>query len=82
MSDIGLLEIELSDTDLNLLDGNIDSFPVKIIWSPRRLEDILKTCLQDVFSVTLFCLPRCLEGVLKTSWKTRNCYAKDVLRRL
>ena len=32
---------------------------VKTYW--KRLE--------DVFSVTFFCLPRCLEDVLKTSWK-------------
>ena len=30
---------------------------------PRRLEDVFKTCLQDVFSVTIFHLPRCLQDV-------------------
>ena len=48
--------------------------------------------LQDVFSVTTFCLPRRLEYVLntsckylsqdvfKTSWKMKNCYAEDMLK--
>ena len=38
-------------------------------------EDALKTSwrrLEDVFSVTFFCLPRRLEHVLKTSWR-HNC---------
>ena len=36
-----------------------------------------------LFSVTIFRLPRRLQDVLrdvvKTSWKTKNCYAEDVL---
>ena len=41
----------------------------------RLGEDVLKTYwrhLQDVFSVTFFCLLRRLEDVLKTSWR-HNC---------
>ena len=34
--------------------------------SPRRLQDIFKTCLQGV--------------VMKTSWRVRNCYAEDVFK--
>ena len=43
----------------------LNSFPANI----RLGEDVLKTYwrrLQDVFSVTFFCLPRRLEDVLKT----------------
>ena len=48
--------------------------------------------LQDVFSITIFCLPRrlarCLQDVFKrylqdffkTSRKTKNCYAVDMLK--
>ena len=36
--------------------------------------------LQHVFSVTILRLQRRLEDVLKTSWKTKNCYAEDVLK--
>ena len=36
--------------------------------------------LQHVFSVTILHLPRRLEDVLKPSWKTKNCYAEDVLK--
>ena len=50
--------------------------PANICWSWRRL--------QHVFSVTILRLPRRLEDilqdVLKTSWKTKNCYAEDVLK--
>ena len=38
---------------------------------PRRLEDVFKICLQDVFSITIFRIPgrlaRGLENVFKTS---------------
>ena len=40
-----------------------------ICWSSRRLD---KTFSEDVLY---------LEHVLKTSWKTKNCYAEDVLVR-
>ena len=43
-----------------------------IFWSSRRLEDVFKTWLQHVFSVTIFRLPRRLEDVLKTSLKTKK----------
>ena len=36
--------------------------------------------LQHVFSVTVLRLPRRLEDVLKTTWKTKKCYAEDVLK--
>ena len=49
--------------------------PVNICWSWRRL--------QHVFSVTILRLPRRLEDILKTpcktSWKTKKCYAEDVI---
>ena len=51
-------------------------YPANICWSSRRL--------QDVFSITIFRLPRRLEDisqeVLRTSWKTKNCYAENVLK--
>ena len=37
------------------------------------LEDVFKTCFEDV-------LQRRFEDILKTSWKTKNCYAEDVLK--
>ena len=45
-------------------------------------------CLQHVFSAGIFLLPRRLHDVFKTSsrcicktsWKTKNCYAWDVLK--
>ena len=57
--------------------------------SSRHLQDMSSRRLQDVFSVTIFRLPRRLEDVLKTScvyvietsWKTKNCYAEDVLKK-
>ena len=62
----------------------------KTSW--RRLEDMSWRRLQHVFSVTIFRLPRRLEDILqirledvlktsrKTSWKSKNCYAEDVLK--
>ena len=65
--------------------------------SPRHLEnvfqtflqDYFKTCLQKIlkevaFSVTIFPLLRSLQDVLqdvfKMFWKTKNCFAEDVLK--
>ena len=42
-----------------------DIFSVTIFLFPRRIQDVFKTFLQDVF---------------KTSWKAKNCYAEDVLK--
>ena len=42
-----------------------DVFSVTIFHLARRFQDIFKTSLQDVF---------------KTSWKSKNCYAEDVLK--
>ena len=46
----------------------------------RRLEDMSWRRLQHVFSVTILRLPRHLQDVFKTSWKTKNCYAEDMLK--
>ena len=46
-------------------------FASKTSW--RRLLDMSSRRLQDMSS-------RRLQGVLKTSWKTKNCYAEDVLK--
>ena len=65
--------------------------PANICWSWKRLQHVFKTSLrrlQHVFSVTILRLPKRLEDVsqirledvLKTSWKTKNCYAEDVLK--
>ena len=56
-SDIDLLYIDLLDTHLDMLDTNIPS--KHFFLSPRRLEDVFKTCFQDVFKA-------CLEDVFKT----------------
>ena len=60
--------------------------------SSRHLQDMSSRRLQHFFSVTIFRLPRrrantsskrlarCPQYVLKTSWKTRNCYAGDILK--
>ena len=54
----------------------------------RLYENVLKTSsrrLQDVFSVTFFCLPRRLEGIIakrltNTSWRRLGRRFKDVLK--
>ena len=70
---IDLWNIDLLDTHLNFLDTNI---PSKHFFC---LQDVFKTRLEDVFSVTVFHLPRRFQDVFKTSWKTKSCYAEDIL---
>ena len=65
LSNIDLLD--QSYTHLDLLDTDI---PSKVVMksceiSSRRLKKVFARRLQDV---------------LKTSWKTKNCYAEDVLK--
>ena len=43
------------------------------------LQDVFKTCLQDVFSVTIFRLPRRLQDVLREVLKTSSRRLQDVL---
>ena len=44
--------------------------PANICWSWRRLHHVFSVRhLEDI-----------LQDVLKTSWKTKNCYAEDVLK--
>ena len=58
-------------------DRHKTTIPANICWSWRRLEDVLKTCLEDVFNTSsaeqfyVFqdVLQRCFEDVLKTSWR-------------
>ena len=59
------VKIEIYFVIRKLLRQFNSSIPANI----RLGEDVLKTSsrrLQDVFSVTFFCLPRRLEDVLKT----------------
>ena len=83
MENIGVARLMLDKFDsenvpdlTGLLVQNRATLPANICWSPRRL--------QHVFSVTILRLPRRLEDILKTffktSWKTKNCYAEDVLK--
>ena len=58
-SDIDLLNIDLSDTHLDLLDAYITSKQFVVSeTSSRHLQDISSRRLQDVFSVTISRLPR------------------------
>ena len=53
-----------------------DVFSVKNFHIPRRLEEVLKICLVDVFKAS----SRSLQVVLMTSWKKKNCYTEDMLK--
>ena len=70
-------------------------FPANISWSSRCLEDVFKTCFEDIFNTSsayqffvfedilkTSCkrLQDILWDVFKTSWKTKNCYIEDVLK--
>ena len=68
LSDIDLLNVDLLDQR----NTRLDFFVSKIC-----LQDVFKTCLQDVFKT---CLQRNNFSSSKTSWKTKNCYAEDMLK--
>ena len=89
-SDMDLRNIDFLDAHLDLLDTDIPSkhFAHLQDVSSRRFQGMSSRRLQDVLDVTIFCLPRrlqdifktCLQNVFKTSWKTKNCYAENVLK--
>ena len=69
--------------------------PANICWSSRCLEEVFKTCLEDVFNTSsaqrFYVFQDVLKAswrrfqdlsqdVLKTSWKTKNCYAEDIFK--
>ena len=66
--------------------SNVSSKCLQDMFS-RRLQNMSSRRLEDVLSVTIFCLPRHVQDVFKTylqdvfqtSWKTKNCYAEEVL---
>ena len=69
---IGLVDKDLSDTDLDLLETDRDFFPVNILLvsklSRRHHEEVLKTCSIHhgyVLSMTIPCLPSHLQNVLE-----------------
>ena len=51
LSDIDMWNIDLLDIHLDLLDTDI--FSKHFFLSPRRFEDVPKTCFQDVFKTCL-----------------------------
>ena len=81
LSDIDLWDTDLLDTHLGLLNPKIciQISPVSILFvsiksltglqdmSSIHVEDDFKTCLQDVFNITIFHLARGLQDVFKTS---------------
>ena len=73
-SDIDLWNTDLLGTYLDLLDTDI----------PKKhfvcLQNVFKTCLQDVFSVTIFRLPRRLEDVFSVTIFRLPRRLQDVLR--
>ena len=86
--------MDLLDTYLDLLDNKYTQ--ETFCLSPRRLEGVFKTCLQDIFRTCLQdvfrtclqdafktfwrCLTKSLQEVLNTSRKKKNCYARDVFK--
>ena len=66
---IYMWDIDFSDTDLDLLDTD----------TPSK-HFVLKTCLEDVFSVTIFRLPRRLQDVLEDVKLLRWRRVEDVFK--
>ena len=76
LSDIDLGNMDLLDTHLYLLDTDIPSKHIFVsVTSSRRFQDMPSTLrqdmssrrLEDVFSITIFCLARYLQDVFKMS---------------
>ena len=88
LSDTDLWNIDLLDTHLDLLDTDIPSKHFVCLHNVFKSSSghIFKTCLQymslrcleDVFSITIF---RFFQNIFKTFWKTKYCYAVDMLKR-
>ena len=76
-------DVDLSDTDLDLLDKDIPSKHFVCLQDVFKtcLPDVFKICLQDIFSATIFRLPRRLQDVFARrlqdmSWRPTNvCWA-------
>ena len=77
-SDIGLLGNDLLDANIDLIETDIDSFLVNILFvtktSGRHFQHISWRCLEDVFNVTI-------RHVLKTSWVHLPRRPEDVCTR-
>ena len=56
---LDMWDIDLLDTDLDFLDTDIPSKHFVC------LQDVLKTCLEDVFNVTIFHFPRRFQDVFE-----------------
>ena len=54
-------DIDLLDTDLALLDTEIPSKHVFFFDSKTFSRHMFKTCFEDIFSVTIFCLLKRLK---------------------
>ena len=70
LSNVDLLNIDLLDTHLDLLDTDIPSKYFVCLhnvfkMTSRQLQDMPSRRLEDVFSVTIFCLPRRIQDVLE-----------------
>ena len=67
LSDIDLLDLDLSDAHLNLFDADIDSFLLNIFVS---LQDFLKTPWRHLLKTSLrYVLKTSWRNILKTSWR-------------
>ena len=94
--DTDLWYMNFSDTDLDWLDTDIPSKHFFCLQSvlKKSSRHVFKTpsrhvlkCLQDVFSVAMFCLQWVLQDFLKkvlqniseTFWETKNYYAEELL---
>ena len=83
-SDIDLWDIDLLDTDLDLglLDTDIPSKHFLCLQGVSKTSSrhVFTTCLEAVFSVTIFLLPRRLEHVLGDVFKQDALEDEQLLR--
>ena len=90
LSDIDLWNKDLLDTRLDLLDTDIIGKLFVCLHNVFKTSSryvfktssrhVFKTSSRHVFKTPSRHLARCLQDVFKTSWKTKNCYAEDMLK--
>ena len=44
--------VEINITKVSKYEKKLENNPANICWSSRRLEDVFKTCLEDIFNTS------------------------------
>ena len=73
-----LFAFKVSETNLSIC-GFLIIDPILILKIYFNKHSLVLKMSSTRFSLAIFCIPSRLQDVFKASWKTKNCYAEDVL---